>query len=61
MLLEIQVKSATLPDFKWSFFQDPVHFEDALGRRLPVPSEYDMDLLNAVIAKRFVEGLDLLK
>jgi hypothetical protein len=30
--------------------------EDALGYRFPVPSEYDFDLLEAVIKQRFKSG-----
>lgn len=30
--------------------------EDALGFKFPVPSEYDYELLNAIIKHRFLEG-----
>lgn len=30
--------------------------EDALGFKFPVPSEYDFELLNAIIKHRFLEG-----
>ncbi|KAI1751045.1 hypothetical protein F4782DRAFT_506568 [Xylaria castorea] len=43
-------------DARWSFFQAPCMFEDALGRKIPVPSEYDLDLLHAIIRQRFQTG-----
>jgi hypothetical protein len=44
------------PDTRWSFFQTPVLVEDALGFRFPVPSEYDFDILDAVVKQRFSKG-----
>jgi hypothetical protein len=44
------------PDPRWTFFQAPLLVEDALGRKLPVPSEYDFDLLNGVLKLRFQKG-----
>lgn len=32
------------PDLSHTWAQDPVKFEDALGRRFIVPSEYDWDV-----------------
>ena len=32
------------PDTQHTFFQAPCKFEDALGRPLPVPSEYDLEV-----------------
>ncbi|KAI1321128.1 hypothetical protein F5Y16DRAFT_73753 [Xylariaceae sp. FL0255] len=43
-------------DARWSFFQAPCRFEDALGRITPVPSEYDLDLLHTIIRHRFQTG-----
>ena len=34
---QIQLES---PDTRYTWFQEPVKFEDALGRIFPVPSEY---------------------
>lgn len=44
------------PNTKWTFFQAPLIEEDALGFKFPVPSEYDFELLNAIIKHRFLEG-----
>jgi hypothetical protein len=32
------------PDLNHTWAQDPIKFEDALGRVIPVPSEYDWDV-----------------
>lgn len=55
VVLEIRGSLAT-PDTKWTFFQAPIIVEDALGFKFPVPSEYDFELLNAIIKHRFLEG-----
>ncbi|PVH98837.1 hypothetical protein DM02DRAFT_680954 [Periconia macrospinosa] len=55
ILVEIK-SSLTRPDTRWTYFQDPLMVEDALGFRFPVPSEYDFGLLEAVIKQRFVSG-----
>ncbi|KFY91374.1 hypothetical protein V498_05511 [Pseudogymnoascus sp. VKM F-4517 (FW-2822)] len=55
VVLEIRGALNT-PNAKWSFFQDPIIVEDALGFKFPVPSEYDYALLNAIIKHRFLEG-----
>lgn len=44
------------PDCRWTFFQDPVTVEDALGRKFPVPSEYDFALLDQIIQHKFRTG-----
>lgn len=44
------------PDRRWTFFQAPLVVEDALGYKFPVPSEYDFDLLDAVVQHRFKTG-----
>ena len=33
--------SAPSPDLRLTWFQEPVRFEDAMGRVIPIPSEYD--------------------
>jgi hypothetical protein len=32
------------PDTRYTWAQAPVRFEDALGRVMPIPSEYDWDV-----------------
>jgi hypothetical protein len=32
------------PDIRHTWAQAPVRFEDALGRVMPIPSEYDWDV-----------------
>ena len=41
-MLMRQEKSTKAPDLHHTWFQQPVKFEDALGRILPVPSEYNL-------------------
>jgi hypothetical protein len=55
MVLEIR-SSLAGPDTRWSSFQAPLAVDDALGYRFPVPSEYDYDLLEAVIKQRCKTG-----
>ncbi|KFX86691.1 hypothetical protein V490_08937 [Pseudogymnoascus sp. VKM F-3557] len=55
IVLEIRGSLAT-PNAKWTFFQTPLIVEDALGFKFPVPSEYDYELLNAIIKHRFLKG-----
>ncbi|KAL9087897.1 MAG: hypothetical protein Q9165_006459 [Trypethelium subeluteriae] len=55
VMLEIK-SSLSGPDTRWSFFQAPLAVEDALGYKFPVPSEYDFDLLEAVIKQKFKTG-----
>lgn len=40
-ILTMQQSDIVAPDTKHTWFQQPVRFEDALGRVLPVPSEYN--------------------
>ncbi|KAI1360051.1 hypothetical protein F5Y08DRAFT_344104 [Xylaria arbuscula] len=56
VVVDIQASLVKAPDTRWTFFQDPVLLEDALGRKLPVPSEYDFPLLDAIIKCKFKEG-----
>lgn len=44
------------PETGWTFFQMPFQVEDALGRRFPIPSEYDFLMMDAVIKARFDQG-----
>jgi len=40
--LMVKLQSTSLaPDLRHTWVQEPVRFEDALGRILPVPSEYN--------------------
>ncbi|KAK1752197.1 hypothetical protein QBC47DRAFT_389988 [Echria macrotheca] len=54
----VEIRGAVLsrPDIRWTFLQDPVLVEDALGRKFPVPSEYDFALLDRIIQHKFLEG-----
>jgi hypothetical protein len=54
----VEIRGAVLnrPDIRWAFLQDPVLVEDALGRKFPVPSEYDFTLLDRIIQHKFEEG-----
>ncbi|SPN99173.1 uncharacterized protein DNG_02208 [Cephalotrichum gorgonifer] len=56
VVLEIRGFMMTRPDCRWTFFQDPVMVEDALGLKFPVPSEYDFELLDQIIRYRFRTG-----
>ncbi|KAK3178011.1 hypothetical protein OEA41_000143 [Lepraria neglecta] len=52
--------SNRLPDLRFTWAQEPVRFEDALGRVLPVPSEYNWRCykkLEAIILDQFQDGL----
>ncbi|CZR59947.1 uncharacterized protein PAC_09842 [Phialocephala subalpina] len=44
------------PNASRTWFQDPVRFEDALGRVLPIPSEYGWSKVHAIIADQFSAG-----
>ena len=33
--------SAPSPEMRFTWFQEPIRFEDAMGRFIPIPSEYD--------------------
>lgn len=38
------MKTSTLsPELRYTWFQDPIRFEDALGRVIPIPSEYNWE------------------
>lgn len=53
----LEIRSAVDPrDTRWTYFQAPLTVEDALGFKFPVPSEYDYNLLDAIIKHRFLEG-----
>lgn len=55
LVLEIKTTLAR-PDGRFSHFQAPLIVEDALGFKFPVPSEYDYDLLDAVVRRKFIAG-----
>lgn len=53
----LDIKSAIGPgDARWTYFQAPLVVEDALGFKFPVPSEYDHDMIDAIIKHRFSKG-----
>ncbi|KAI1459628.1 hypothetical protein F4805DRAFT_419707 [Annulohypoxylon moriforme] len=56
IVLQIRTSITSTPDIRWTFFQDPLIVEDALGRKFPLPSEYDYLLLDAIIKHKFRDG-----
>jgi uncharacterized coiled-coil protein SlyX len=44
------------PDVHHAWFQPPVKFEDALGRVMPIASEYDYGMVAALIKEKFKAG-----
>ncbi|KAE9376260.1 hypothetical protein N431DRAFT_400365 [Stipitochalara longipes BDJ] len=44
------------PDLDHTWAQSPFKFEDALGRRFVIPSEYDWDKVEAIIQAHFKKG-----
>ncbi len=56
VVVEIRGALISRPDTRWTFLQDPVLVEDALGRKFPVPSEYDFTLLQRIIQHKFETG-----
>lgn len=48
--------STTTVDTRWTYFQAPTRVEDALGRVFPVPSEYSMSELHALLRYHFRKG-----
>lgn len=38
------------PDLRYTWFQEPARFEDALGRVIPIPSEYNWGVSSRVQA-----------
>ncbi|KAF2800861.1 hypothetical protein K505DRAFT_227706 [Melanomma pulvis-pyrius CBS 109.77] len=55
IVLEIRA-SVTIADTRWTHFQAPFSVEDALGFKFPIPSEYDYDMVETIIRRRFKEG-----
>ncbi|KAI9640354.1 hypothetical protein NHQ30_011099 [Ciborinia camelliae] len=47
---------APAEDSRFTYFQAPTKVEDALGRVFPVPSEYSLGALQAIIQHRFKDG-----
>lgn len=52
VILEIR-ECLLSPDTRWTYFQKPFVLEDALGYELPVPAEYRIDIVHAIIRERF--------
>lgn len=48
--------AAPYPDIRHTWFQEPVKLEDALGRILVIPSEYDYSKVEAIIRAQFSKG-----
>jgi hypothetical protein len=55
-MLEIRSALLAAPDTRLTFFQDPVRFEDALGRMTLFPSEFSVIDREAIVERRFQEG-----
>ncbi|KAF2835247.1 hypothetical protein M501DRAFT_942486 [Patellaria atrata CBS 101060] len=55
ILTDIQT-SGPVPNLQYTWFQEPVRFEDAMGRVFPVPSEYTWGKLRAVLVEQFRNG-----
>ncbi|KAH0562695.1 hypothetical protein GP486_002638 [Trichoglossum hirsutum] len=55
IVLKLQTETPR-PDLRFTWFQEPVKLEDALGRIIPVPSEYSYSTLEAIIKDRFKTG-----
>lgn len=51
-ILMRQQSTAIALDLHHTWFQQPVKFEDALGRILPVPSEYNLGVLSLCISEK---------
>ncbi len=51
-ILMRQANTNTAPDLQHTWFQQPVRFEDALGRILPIPSEYNLGVFRLCILGR---------
>ena len=49
-------QSFPAPDARFSWLQAPLRLEDSLGRIIPVPAEYDWNMLNAVVRSKFATG-----
>lgn len=49
-------RSASNVDTRWSSFQDPVIFEDPFGVKLPIPSEYSVGMLDAIVHSKYLTG-----
>ena len=43
LMVKLQCTSP-VPDLRHTWLQEPIRFEDALGRVFPVPSEYNWDV-----------------
>ena len=50
IVLELQTYTA-VPGIRHTWYQEPVKFEDALGRLLPIPFEYDYAMLSQLSLK----------
>ena len=45
-LFQVKQTAPVHPDPRFTWFQQPVRFEDAMGRILPVPAEYNLGVSN---------------
>ncbi|KAH6860841.1 hypothetical protein BKA58DRAFT_448594 [Alternaria rosae] len=56
VVLEIRDSNKVM-DTGWTYFQDPFVVEDAFGRKFPVPSEFDYDMLDTIDRRKFQTGV----
>ncbi|KAI8941307.1 hypothetical protein NX059_002534 [Plenodomus lindquistii] len=57
IVMDIRNSSTPEIDTRMTWFQAPLRVEDALGLKFPVPSEYDYDMLDTIIRRRFKYGI----
>lgn len=55
IVLELRASDRPI-DTRFTYFQDPVRFEDVLGRVFPFPSECSIEALDTEIKARFKQG-----
>lgn len=48
--------SSPSPELRYTWVQEPIKFEDAMGRVIPIPSEYNWGKLEAIIMAQFDNG-----
>nr|WDW19289.1 hypothetical protein [Penicillium meliponae] len=56
MVRDFLQKPAPTPSARYTWVQEPIRFENALGNVIPVASESDWQILNAIITAQFSKG-----
>ncbi|OCK74274.1 hypothetical protein K432DRAFT_430119 [Lepidopterella palustris CBS 459.81] len=54
--LLVKLQESPTPALQYTWFQAPVKFEDALGRVIPIPSEFDWLKVESIIVAHFSTG-----